>query len=91
MDNVRMHVRVRGNVQGVGYRAFARRYARLLGVAGYARNVSDGSVEVVAEGPRHVLEQFYPALQRGSPSGWVDEISLSWEAATGEFTGFAVR
>ena len=90
MDAVRLRVSVSGVVQGVGFRAFARRYARTLGLVGYAHNQSDGTVEVVAEGSQRALEQFLPVLKRGSPSGRVDGISFSWEVATGEFTGFTV-
>lgn len=91
MDTIRLRVSVRGEVQGVGYRAFARRYARTLGVQGYARNLVDGSVEVIAEGPRAMLDAFLGVLKRGSPSGRVDEIEVYWEAATGEYSAFLVR
>ena len=91
MDTVRLRAYVRGEVQGVGYRAFARRYARTLGVQGYARNLDDGSVEVIAEGPRLILDTFLNALKRGSPSGSVDTIEVHWEAATGEYATFLVR
>ncbi len=91
MDTIRLRVNVRGEVQGVGYRAFARRYARTLGVQGYARNLIDGSVEVIAEGPRATLDAFLGVLKRGSPSGHVDEIEIHWEVATGEYMTFTVR
>lgn len=48
----RVHVLVRGVVQGVGFRAFVRRHARKLGVKGFVKNLPDGfTVEIVAEGP----------------------------------------
>lgn len=91
MDTVRLRAYVRGEVQGVGYRAFARRYARTLGVQGYARNLDDGSVEVIAEGPRITLDTFLNALKRGSPSGSVDTVEVHWETASGEYATFLVR
>lgn len=91
MDTVRLRAYARGEVQGVGYRAFARRYARTLGVQGYARNLVDGSVEVIAEGARPALETFLDALRRGSPSGYVDTIEIFWEEATGEYSAFMIR
>lgn len=91
MESVRLRATVRGDVQGVGYRAFARRYARSLGVVGYARNLADGSVEVVAEGPRSQMDAFLGVVKRGSPSGHVDFIAFEWQAATGEFTMFSIR
>jgi acylphosphatase len=56
---------VQGRVQGVGYRYFAQRQAQTLGVAGFARNLSDGRVEVVAEGPDEILTEFERRLGEG--------------------------
>ena len=50
MPDVRVRLRIRGRVQGVFYRASARRKARDLGLTGYAENLGDGSVEIVTEG-----------------------------------------
>ncbi|HEX9036307.1 MAG TPA: acylphosphatase [Ktedonobacterales bacterium] len=87
----RLRVSVRGMVQGVGYRAFVRRYARQLGITGFARNLGDGSVEVVAEGPAPQMDTFLSAVKRGSPSGYVDSVDVHRETATGEFTAFQIR
>ena len=57
--------RVSGRVQGVGYRAFAARMARGLGLNGGVSNLPDGSVLVVAEGPSHALERLEAALWEG--------------------------
>jgi acylphosphatase len=56
---------IKGRVQGVGYRYFARNAAEKLGVTGYARNLDDGTVEVIAVGPESAIEDFLGALQRG--------------------------
>lgn len=56
---------VAGRVQGVGYRYFVLRQAEVLGVSGYARNRSDGSVEVVAEGSDTALADFEARLRDG--------------------------
>jgi acylphosphatase len=56
---------VAGRVQGVGYRYFVLRQAEVLGVSGYARNRSDGSVEVVAEGSDTALADFEARLREG--------------------------
>ncbi len=69
--------RVTGSVQGVGYRAFARRTAIALGLAGSARNLVDRSVEVVAVGPVAAVLAFEGALRRGPPHGNVT--GLSWD------------
>lgn len=56
---------VSGRVQGVGYRAFAARTARGLGLSGGASNLADGRVVVVAQGPAHALERLEAALWEG--------------------------
>ena len=57
--------RITGRVQGVGYRYFALREAQVLGVAGYAKNLPDGSVEVVAEGSDEAVLSFEGRLREG--------------------------
>lgn len=64
---VRSTVYVRGRVQGVGFRWWTRARALELGLSGWARNTSDGRVEVVAEGPRDRVERLV-ALLREDPS-----------------------
>jgi acylphosphatase len=56
---------VRGVVQGVGFRYFVSRQATMLGLAGHARNCSDGSVEVVAEGETRALAELESRLRAG--------------------------
>lgn len=56
---------VRGHVQGVGFRYFAQRRAAALGLAGYVRNLGDGSVEAVATGTPEALDAFAEALRQG--------------------------
>ncbi len=56
---------VRGRVQGVGYRYFAKGAAEKLGLSGYARNLDDGTVEVVATGRPQAIEDLLGHLQRG--------------------------
>lgn len=65
---VRSHLWVSGSVQGVGFRVFAERAARRHGVAGFARNLPDGRVEAVAEGPPEAVQGFVTELGRG-PGG----------------------
>ncbi|HEY7983137.1 MAG TPA: acylphosphatase [Ktedonobacterales bacterium] len=87
----RLTASVRGEVQGVGYRYFAVRAANALALRGYARNRADGSVEVVAEGPRPQLERLLAELWRGPGAARVGEVAAAWSAAEGTFGGFGVR
>ena len=69
---------VRGQVQGVYYRAQTVEEARALRLAGYARNLPDGSVEVVAEGPRQDLDRLIDFLHRGPSLARVTGVELEW-------------
>jgi acylphosphatase len=73
---------VSGVVQGVGYRFFAQRAAKRLGVAGYARNLRDGRVEVFAVAREDVLEDFRTELRRGPASASVSHVEVE-EAEVG--------
>ena len=65
---------VSGRVQGVWYRAHCRDAAEKLGITGYAKNLPDGRVEVLACGPRQVHEDFLTALRRGPPAAHVSDL-----------------
>jgi acylphosphatase len=86
----RLHAIVHGYVQGVGFRMFVDREGRRLGLAGTVRNRADGTVEVVAEGERSVLEEFLRALQRGPGEAEVERVEVSWGSAQGRPAGFHI-
>ena len=67
---------VSGQVQGVGYRYFAVRAARELGLKGWVRNLSDGRVEAYAAGPASLLEDFEARLRKGPMSGEVRGVEV---------------
>jgi len=66
--------RVRGRVQGVGFRAFVQRHGRSLGLVGWVRNLPDGSVEVVAQGAPETLALLRDYLRRGPRWASVREV-----------------
>lgn len=89
--DVRLEARVRGRVQGVGYRYFVLEWAAELNLRGWVGNEPDGAVTVVAEGPRDHLERLVAALDEGPASAHVEAVSAAWSAATGGFDRFGVR
>jgi acylphosphatase len=90
-EAVRLTASVRGRVQGVGFRAWARSRARELGLVGRAGNLDDGSVEVVAEGSEAACRTLLADLKDGRTPGRVIAVTERWGSATGRFDGFAER
>jgi acylphosphatase len=86
----RKHVLVKGRVQGIGFRWFARETAELLGVDGWVRNLADGSVEAEAEASEEALGRFLEALRRG-PSGARVEVVQVTEVRERREEGFEIR
>ena len=88
--NERLHALVEGMVQGVGFRYFVTIYAEELQLTGWVRNLWDGRVEVVAEGPRNALESLLRHLQEGPRGAQVANVEATWQVATNEFNNFRV-
>jgi len=89
-EQTRAHVFVSGRVQGVYYRANTRDAARGRGVTGWVRNLRDGRVEAVFEGPSDAVEGMVEWCQTGSPAADVDEVEVEYGAPEG-FDGFEIR
>lgn len=83
-----MKCRVSGRVQGVWFRAGTREQAQRLGLTGYARNLPDGSVEVLACGADNALSELKRWLQQGTAAARVDDLQceLSGQAAPADFS-----
>ncbi|MCZ1018252.1 acylphosphatase [Streptomyces noursei] len=91
-EEVRMTAWVRGRVQGVGFRWFARANAlRIGGLAGFAVNLGDGRVQVVAEGPKDRCEALLEWLRTGDTPGDVDGVTEIWATPRGGYDGFEIR
>ena len=90
-EMVRARLRIYGRVQGVFFRANMRSVAERLGVKGWVRNVPDGSVEAVLEGPRDKVEEVIRWAYRGPPLARVDRVEVEWEEYRGEFDDFTIR
>ncbi len=72
------HVFISGRVQGVGYRASTSDTAHLLKVNGWVRNLRDGRVEAVFEGPRHRVEEMLRWCHKGPPTAVVREVVVEY-------------
>lgn len=90
-DDVRIDVRIRGRVQGVGYRYFAWREAQVLDLTGWVANEADGTVRVVAEGSRLDLEALVERFREGPAAAIVEGVDVSWTVATGSLGPFGMR
>jgi acylphosphatase len=88
-DRCAARFRVRGRVQGVGFRAAARRQAQELDLHGYAVNQADGSVELIAEGAPAAVDAFEQWLHRGPVLSRIDAVDREETRATGR-AGFGV-
>jgi acylphosphatase len=82
---------VRGRVQGVGFRWFVEREAHILGIAGWVRNNSDGSVEVLAQGTRDQLSGLRSRLREGPRAARVDNVDESETQPTTGITSFRIE
>lgn len=80
---------VTGRVQGVGFRYFAERAARELGVTGWVRNRPDGTVESVAEGEDEAVARYLDRLRQGPRGGEVEQLTVE-EIPPRGFPGFEV-
>jgi len=74
----RLEITVSGRVQGVGFRWFVQRRGRSLGLAGWVKNLPNGDVELVAEGPRDRLEELLLAVRNGPSLSYVKDVSVRW-------------
>ena len=91
VEDVALHVWVRGRVQGVFFRDSTRREAVALGLCGWVRNLPDGRVEALFSGSRGACEQALAFVRRGPPRAEVTGVEVRWEdAVSPPPPGFAV-
>ena len=90
-EPARVEAVVHGRVQGVNYRAYVQRQALDLGLLGWVRNEPDGTVRVVAEGPRPQIERLLDALHVGPRLARVGRVDETWTPPEDRHGGFEVR
>ena len=91
-EDVRLTAWVRGRVQRVGFRWFTRAKAlEIGGLSGFALNLEDGRVQVVAEGPGEDCRRLLEWLRDGDTPGRVDGVTEIWDTPRGGYADFAIR
>ena len=90
-SKMQRYILISGKVQGVGFRHFTRQNAMKLGVRGYAKNLPNGKVEVVAEGYKATLDKFLKILWKGPSASRVEDVKVEARPHSGEYTSFGVK
>jgi acylphosphatase len=85
-----MQIFYSGHVQGVGFRYSVKSVAAGFEVVGTVRNLPDGRVELIAEGPREELEAFRKAIREAGLENFIRNEDVNWGEATGECRGFEI-
>jgi len=87
----RFFVNVKGRVQGVGFRYFCRETALDLGVCGWVKNESDGSVSLEAQAHEDILKEYFDKVSKGPSSSRVSDFIKSKSPCVEHETGFSIR
>lgn len=90
MDQRRVSLRIKGRVQGVFFRESARQRAFQLGVRGWVKNLPDGDVAALAEGPRGQVDELVDWCRKGPPAARVEQVLVQDEEPRGDLSPFAV-
>ena len=89
MDRKTLHLLIEGKVQGVFYRASARKKAEELKITGWVKNTKEGNVEIVCQAGEAVLQQFINWCKQGPPGAKVEHIKVT-ETAAAQFGDFTI-
>ncbi len=90
-EKVRMHSFIKGTIRDGGFSEAVQRVAQHLGLNRCIKHFPGKGVELIAEGEKHILEQFLEETRYGEVAAQITDIQTTWEEATGEFSGFLVR
>ncbi len=90
-DQQRAHVYVSGDVQGVFFRDSTREKAEQLGLSGWVKNLPDGRVEALFEGPPDKVREMVQWCEQGPPHAAVQDVDVDFDAAQEDLSGFEVR
>lgn len=84
-------LKITGRVQGVFYRSNAQEEAEALGLTGYAKNMPDGSVEVLVQGEESAINAFIEWCREGPPSAGVGQVQIEWQEPEKTLKNFEIR
>jgi len=87
----RLHLIIHGHVQGVCFRAFIQQNTTKLSLKGFARNLDNGTVELIAEGEEENLKQLLQLCKKGPESAEVTTINTNWQEYKDEFKEFSIN
>lgn len=90
MAQIGADIIVKGMVQGVGYRYYARHHAFHLDLKGYVKNLPNGDVQSYVEGDRGMIEEYIKLLRAGPRSSRVTDVVVNWEPYSGNYKNFLV-
>ena len=90
-DLIQAHVYIKGKVQGVFFRWWTQRQAEKLGLTGWVRNLPDGRVEAVFEGPTEKIEQMIERCKKGSAGAQIEKVEIEKRKASGVFSEFEIE
>jgi len=90
-EKIRAHIFVQGMVQGVFFRVRTRQKAKVLGVAGWVKNLPDARVEAIFEGEKEKVEEMIEWIKKGPVFSRVDDVKVDFEEYKGEFESFEIR
>lgn len=85
------HLIIKGFVQGVGYRKWARKMAQENGITGWVRNLPDGSVEALLQGEKEIIEKVIKDYKKGPFLSEVESVDVVWEDEKEKFSDFTIR
>ncbi len=84
------HLKITGIVQGVNFRFTAREMAKSLGLAGFAKNLPDGSVEILVQGDEAAISSFINWCHQGPPTAKVEKVHIEWGNSHNHIGGFTI-
>jgi acylphosphatase len=89
-EKIRAHILAFGRVQGVFYRASAKKVADKIGICGCVKNLPDGSVELLVEGEKEKVEKMIDWCKKGPFLAKVNRIEVDWQDYVGDLKNFQI-